>query len=451
MSVLQMIVSGLVALGVLVFVHELGHFTVAKLAGIRVLKFSLGFGAKVFGFKRGDTEYLISWLPLGGYVKMAGEQYDDAHPVEPGDYYSRPWWVRLLVLLAGPLMNLITAALVLGSLYWVGFNVPLAKPQIVSTLPGSPAAQAGLLPGDVITGFNGKTMDDWETFSEQLNTFAKTQPGKPVALQVLRAQTTLPVTLTPKQDKATQRWILGITLAPTGTNVVERVMVGTPAEMAGLKVGDRMTALEGKPVGTKFEFQQIMWPRLDQPTRVQVQRGNETFERVITPMVQPIPGQGKVGVIGVQFKSSDREHKVSYPFFTAYGYGSMQTWILMKTIVISLGQMVTGQIAAKDSVGGPISIVRMAGQEARSGPVDFLFFLAGISVMLGVLNLLPIPILDGGSAVFFILEGILRRPVSRKWQEGSQRVGFALLMALMVFATYNDISKLITPFFGGQP
>ncbi|NTV53523.1 MAG: site-2 protease family protein, partial [Candidatus Firestonebacteria bacterium] len=140
---MQVILSGLVALGLLVFVHELGHFLVAKAAGIRVLKFSLGFGTKLVGFKRGETEYLISWLPLGGYVKMAGEQYDDAQPVAVGDYFWRPWYVRLLVLVAGPLMNLLTAAAVLGTLYWAGFSVPLAQPQILGVIAGSPALKAG--------------------------------------------------------------------------------------------------------------------------------------------------------------------------------------------------------------------------------------------------------------------------------------------------------------------
>jgi regulator of sigma E protease len=451
MQTIQIIISGLVALGVLVFVHEFGHFAVAKLAGIRVLKFSLGFGTKIFGFKRGDTEYLISWLPLGGYVKLAGEQLDETHPVEPGDYYSRPWWVRLFVLFAGPLMNLVAAALVLGTLYWVGFSVPLAKPQIMGVNPNTPAAQAGLSAGDVIVSMNNQAVDDWERFAERLNQLVLTAPGKPVTLSIQRRKEIRSFELLPVQDAKSKRWLLGITLAPAGTNVVDRVMVGTPAEMAGLKDGDRMVAVEDQEVLTKYDFQTAIWPRGNQPTRIRVQRGTEILERTITPMVQSFPGQGKVGVIGVQFKASDAQHKISYPFFTAYSYGVLQTWNITSTIFISLGQMISGQISAKDSVGGPISIVRMAGQEARSGPVDFLFFLAGISVMLGVLNLLPIPILDGGNAVFFILEGILGHPVSMKWQEISQRVGFALLMGLMVFATYTDISKLVTPFFGAHP
>jgi len=448
---LQVIITGLVALGLLVFVHELGHFLVARAAGIRVLKFSLGYGSKLVGFKRGDTEYLISWLPLGGYCKMAGEQFDDAKPVEPGDYFWRPWYVRLLVLVAGPLMNLLTAALVLGTLYWVGFSVPLAQPQVMSVNAGAPAAAAGILPGDVITGLNGEVVDDWERFAERLNKLAATAPGKPLALNLQRHQAAIKLEVLPYQEAKSHHWLLGITIAPAGTNVVDRVMVGTPAETAGLKDGDRMLAVEGQEVWTKYDFQNAIWPRGQKPTHLRIQRGAEVLERSVTPMVQNLPGQGRVGVIGVQFKASDRQRLLRYPFLTAYQFGAVQTWTIGATIFSSLGEMLSGKISAKDSVGGPISIVRMAGQEARTGLVEFLFFLAGISVMLGVLNLLPIPILDGGTAVFFILEGILGHPVSMKFQDISQRVGFALLLALMIFATYNDISKLITPMFGVQP
>jgi regulator of sigma E protease len=448
---LQVIASGLVALGLLVFVHELGHFLVAKAAGIRVLKFSLGFGSRLVGFKHRETEYMVSWLPLGGYVKMDGEQYDDARPVEPGDYFWRPWYIRILVLVAGPLMNLLTAAAVLGTLYWVGFSVPLAQPQVMAVNAGSPAALSGLAPGDVITSIDGQVVEDWERFAERLNQLAATVPGRPVPLKVRRQSASLDLSVLPYWEAKSRHWLLGITIAPAGTNIVERVMVGTPAEAAGLKDGDRMLAVEGKPVGNKYDFQSAVWPRGDLPTRLRIQRGQEVLERSVTPMVQNLPGQGRVGIIGVQFKSSDRQRLLRYPFFMAYRFGAVQTWTIGATIFTSLGEMLSGKISAKDSVGGPISIVRMAGQEARTGLVEFLFFLAGISVMLGVLNLLPIPILDGGTAVFFILEGILGHPVSMKFQEVSQRVGFALLLALMVFATYNDISKLVTPLLGVQP
>jgi regulator of sigma E protease len=451
MQALQVIISGMIALGVLVFVHELGHFLVAKASGIRVLKFSLGFGRTLVGFKHGETEYVISALPLGGYVKMAGENpKDDVEPVQPGDYFSRPWWVRLMVLLAGPLMNLITAMLVLGFIFWVGFMVPVAKPQITVVEPNSPAVMADMQPGDVITALEQKPVEDWEKFGDQVNSLGQTLQGRPFTLTFMRQGREMTRSLNPVYDQASGHWRLGVTIAPAGTNVIDRVFIGTPAESAGLKKGDRVLFVEKEPVWTKFDFQKLLWPRAGQPTHIVVERnpGPQRLEVVVKPIVQQLPEVGKVGVIGVNFKISDIERHVRYPFGEAFTMGYHQTTGMCRIILTSLWQMVTGQISAKDSVGGPITIMRMAGQEAKSGLKDFLFFIAGISVMLAVVNLLPIPVLDGGNALFFILEGILRKPLSMKIQDVFQRIGFSLLIALMIFATYNDLYKLIAPVFG---
>lgn len=450
MQTLTVILWGLIALGLLVFVHELGHFLIAKAAGIRVLKFSLGFGSRLVGFRRGETEYLISWLPLGGYVKMAGELPEAGKVALPGDYLAKPWWVRLLVLVGGPGANLLASALVLGTLFWTGFNVPLARPQVVAVSPGTPAAAASLMAGDVIAALEGAAVDDWEKFGERLGAVAQASAGKPLVLTIERRGRTLTQAVAPAWDAAQKRWRLGVSLAPAGTTVIDRVLVGTPAETAGLRAGDRVLAVDGQAVWSKFDFQNLIWPHAARAALLSIERGQERLEVAVTPMAQQLPGQGKIGVIGVNFKSSVGERRVHYPFLEAYALGFRQTGGLIQSIWLSLGQMISGQVAARDAVGGPITIMRMAGQEARSGLADFLFFLAGISVMLGILNLLPIPILDGGTAVLFILEGVLGRPISLRWQEGLQRVGFALLLALMIFATYNDIYKLLLPVFTGR-
>lgn len=452
MQTLMMVAAGLVALGIVVFAHELGHFLVAKAAGIRVEKFSLGFGRKLAGFKLGETEYLLSVLPLGGYVKMAGtdaldKQVGDA--VQPGDYFSRPWWVRILVLFAGPAANLLTAVLVLGLLYAIGFQVPLAKPQIMQVEASSPAQAAGLGAGDILLALNGEAVDNWETFSDRLN--ALSQEGRPVRLTVLRQGQESVQEVAPMRDEKTGRFRLGVTIGAAGSNVIERVYVGTPAEMAGLKEKDRVLAVEGQTVWTKYDFQQAVWPRAGQPTRFTVQRGEERLDITCTPIAQQLPGEGKVGVIGVNFVLSDRTQILRYPFFQAFGLGAAQTVGITRLILTSIWQMLTGQISARDSLGGPISIMRMAGQEARTGVKDFFFFLASISIMLGIINLLPIPVMDGGNSLFFLIEGIRRKPLSLRAQEVSQQVGLALLVALMVYATYNDIYKLVAPALGGTP
>jgi len=455
MQALEVIISGLVALGLLVFVHELGHFVVAKIAGIRVLKFSLGFGSKLLGFKAGDTEYLISALPLGGYVKMAGENPKDAgdETIQPGDYFSKPWWVRLLVLIAGPAMNLITAVVVLGLVFWIGFKVPVAQPQITQVEAGSPAAAADLQAGDVIVRLAQEPVEDWEQFGERVNQLGESLHGAPMQISFLRQGMESTRRVQPQFDGQDKRWRLGVVIAPTGTNILDRVFVGTPADTAGMRKGDRILFVENEPVYTKYDFQRLLWPRAGKETRIRVERmpGPKMIDFTVKPIVQQLPEVGRVGVIGVNFKISDKERKVAYPIHQAFGMGVQQTFGMSKMILVSLWQMVTGQISAKDSVGGPITIMRMAGQEARSGIKDFLFFLAGISIMLAIVNLLPIPVLDGGNALFFIVEGIIRKPLSMKVQDMLQRVGFALLIALMVFATYNDLHKLIAPLFGAKP
>lgn len=448
MQTLNVVVWGLVALGLLVFVHELGHFLLAKAAGIRVLAFSLGFGPKFAAVRWGETELRLSWLPLGGYVKMAGELPEAGRVPAPGEYLSRPWWVRVGVLCGGPAANFIASALVLGTLFWVGYTVPLAKPQVQQVEPGLPAAAAGLEVGDVITTLNGRAVEDWEAFSEALNR-AAAAPGAPaLTLGLLRQGRDLTANVRPVRDETKGRWRIGVSIGPAGTTRIERVYVGTPAEIAGLKAGDRVLSVEGGTVWTRWDFQNVIWKRAGQPTRLSVLREGRTLELLVTPIVQQLPGQGRVGVVGVSFKSSDAVRRVQHGFFKAYRLGAVQTWGLAKAIFVSLAQMFTGQVSVQDSVGGPITIMRMAGQEAHSGVEDFLFFLASISVMLAVLNLLPIPVLDGGNAVLFILEGLRGRPLSLRWQDGLQRVGLALLLALMVYATYNDLYKLILPAFG---
>ncbi len=453
MQTITVIIAGVLALGVVVFVHELGHFLVAKAAGIRVLKFSLGFGKKLIGFKYKETEYVISALPLGGFVKMAGEnpKPGEALVVKPGDFTSRPWWARVLVLLAGPGMNFVTAVLVLGLIYWIGFQVPLAQPQVMEIAAGSPAQVAELQTGDVVLALENEPVENWEKFSDRINALGQAQPGQAGQLTVQRAGETLNLLVYPELDPESGRYRLGITIAPAGTNVIDRVFVGTPAERSGFKAQDQVLAVEGERIYNKYEFQQLVWPRAKQPTRFQVARGDEVIELKVTPMTQQLPGKGTVGVIGVNFVISDKMQTRQYPFFQAFGLGARQTYGIGKMILTALGQMITGKVSAKDSLGGPITIMRMAGQEAKSGAKDFFFFLAAISVMLGIINLLPIPIMDGGNTVFLLIEGLIRKPVSLRVQEVSQQIGFVLLVAIMVFATYNDIYKIVAPALGGSP
>jgi regulator of sigma E protease len=223
METLWMLLSGVVALGVVVFLHELGHFTLAKFFKIKVLTFSLGFGKKLVGFKRGETEYVISALPLGGYVKMAGEnpQEADGQPARPGDFFYQAWWKRLAVTLAGPLMNWLSAALIFALVFWRGFEVPLALPQVVEVMPNSPAQASELLPGDVITALEEQPLLNWEKFETLLNQTMEKQQAGGLKLTIRRRGSEEKLLINPEKDPASKRWRIGIVMAPAATTIVD--------------------------------------------------------------------------------------------------------------------------------------------------------------------------------------------------------------------------------------
>ncbi|MCK5218674.1 RIP metalloprotease RseP, partial [bacterium] len=262
MQLITILLGGTILLGVLIFVHELGHLLAAQAGGIRVLKFSLGFGRKLIGFKWKGTEYLISMLPLGGYCKMAGENPQEANfeNFQPGDYFSRPWWIRFLVCLAGPAANFLTAVLVMGMLFWTGFMVPLEPPQITQVKKDSPAAAAGIMSGDVITAMENQPMEDWEKFADRLNQLGSERKGKAIKVAIKRQGKDKTLSVTLAWDEKLERWRLGVAFAPAATSIIDKVSVGTPAELGGIKSNDRIIAIEGEPIWTKYEFQTLVQP-----------------------------------------------------------------------------------------------------------------------------------------------------------------------------------------------
>ena len=347
------ILFAIIALGALIFFHELGHFLFAKGFGVGVEKFSLGFGPKVFGKKIGDTEYLLSALPLGGYVKMVGEG-DDAEVSEEElgrSFAEKAPLKRIAIVAAGPVFNLLFAWVIFIIIYLMG--VPAVTTKVGEVMPGKPAARAGLLAGDVVTAVNGTPVNRWEEFAKII------AQGKLTALQleVRRGQQVLKFTMVPESR--------------TSKNLL----------------GDTVT--------------------------------------------QPI-----VGVVAAGESVIDH-----FPPGEALQRGSAQCWSVIKLTVLSLVKLVERAIPL-DNIGGPIMIVKMAGQQAAAGGVNFLAFVALLSVNLGVLNLLPVPILDGGHLAFFVIEFLIGRPVNRKAREIAQQVGLVLLISLMMLAFYNDIARM---------
>lgn len=348
------VLSAIVVLGVLIFVHELGHFIFAKTFRVGVEKFSLGFGPKLVGKKIGETEYLISSFPLGGYVKMVGEHAEGE--LSPEDkarsFAEKPPLQRIAIVAAGPLSNLFFAYLVFIVVFMVG--VPSVTTNIGEVVEGKPAARAGMKAGDLITSVGGKPVSRWDEFAKVI----AEGKGAPVTIEARRGGTTISFTMTP--ESRTAKNLLGDT--------VTTPIIGVVA--AGETVTDRFG-----------------------------------------------PGE-------------------------AFVKGSIQTWNTIKITILSIVKLVERAIPL-DTIGGPIMIAKMAGQQAAAGGVSFLAFMALLSVNLGILNLLPIPILDGGHLFFYFWELIFRRPVSMKTREIAQQIGLLLLIALMVLAFYNDIARYI--------
>lgn len=442
----MMLVYATVLLGILVFVHELGHFIVAKSLGIKVLKFSLGFGPKIIGKTVGETEYLISAFPLGGYVKMLGEEPDEE--LDEADkeraYNQQPLWKRFSVVFSGPLFNLVFAAAVFVVLFLSG--VPVQKPDVGNVTEGSPAARGGLVNGDTIVGINGTPVLGWDEIDVMVNE----SMGKPISLKVRRAGEVREVSVIPEKrsgknifGESREAWDIGI--SPLLYPVVGRVVKGTPAEKAGMQKGDRITDIGGKELKTWQDVTSIIHENPGRELKFTVKRDDQTLELMITPETKtetaPDGTEKTIGLIGISPAPNDVLRK--FGLIRALSLGINRTWDISVLTLLSIVKLIQRVIPA-ETIGGPIMIFQMAGQQASHGAMNFFSFMAVISINLGVLNLLPIPVLDGGHLLFMGIEAVRRKPLSERVIMASQRVGLALLLILMAFAFYNDIARLIT-------
>jgi regulator of sigma E protease len=450
------VVSAVVALGALIFIHELGHFLVAKGMGVGVERFSLGFGPRIFSFRRGETEYCVSIVPLGGYVKMMGEEATgedaihpptDAPPMDPTKSFStKPLWARAVIVFAGPGMNLVLAA-VIFSVVFAAVGVPLLDPTIGRVTPDSPAAQAGLHIRDRVVAVDGKPVEHWGEVEEAV---ARSN-GRPLALTVTRDGARQEVSVTPRKvpgktlfNEPAEVWRIGADrYVPP---VVGEVRPGMPAADAGIQPRDRIVALNGKPIETWDELAETISMRAGEALTLRIERGGSQMDLTVTPRVEvdkdALGNETKVGRIGIATATSET-FKRSDPL-TAAARGVARTWDVTAITVVSIWKLITGTIPASN-IGGPLQISMVAGQQAQQGLVSYAFFVALISVNLAILNLLPVPMLDGGHLLFFAIEAVLGRPLSLRKREIAQQIGLALLLLLMVFALFNDLTRLLPP------
>ena len=445
-----------VVLGVMIFVHELGHFTAAKWFGVRVLTFSLGFGKRLFGFKIGDTDYRVSLLPLGGYVKMAGEEPSDSvisgseNPEssgaasatpddDPGKFLSKPRWQRFVVIAMGPAMNIAMALAVLTCLYRYHFQKPAyeEQPARVGALePGSPAAEAGLMPGDLILRLDRIRNPKWEDLVPKVLTSA----GQTIPIDVLRDGHQIELKITPKATKQDQVGYIGVD--PYQPAVIAEVEPGLPAGRAGLRPGDQIVAVNGLKAYSYPSVQQEIQAANGKEVDVTVERQGKEFHVRLTPVYTEVPG-GKIWRIGVRFPNDyvAREIPWRQAFASAVDFNLRNSLLTFDV----LGKILTRHMSPR-SLSGPIGIAQISGAAFRAGFPELLMIVSFISLQLGIFNLVPIPILDGGAILLLLIETVIRRDLSIAFKERFLQVGMAFLLILAVFLVYNDIVKTLNSY-----
>ncbi len=417
----------LIVIGILVFVHEFGHFVMAKRAGVRVEKFSLGMGPKIAGFKRGDTEYVVSWLPLGGYVKMAGENPDEEPTGAPDEFQSKSVWQRAKIAVTGPLTNILLAFVVMPFVFMIGtYTEGPAKVGYVEK--GSPADRAGFKAGDVIVEINGRSISDW---SKALSLIA-INPETNVSVTVERQDELKTLNLRPAS--ATELKIGSSGLVPDMPAEVGGLKPGFPAEKAGLKVNDKILAVDGKTVYHWNQFSTLVKESNGRKLKLSIERNGKR----LSVSVVPREDSGRF-VIGVE--PAMRLVFQRHGLFESVRLGFDKTIEFVDLTFLTLRKLLTFNLSIK-TLGGPVMIAQMSGQAAEAGISTFLSLLAMISISLGILNLLPIPILDGGLILFLIIEAIRKKPLSRRTMEISQSIGAAVLITLIAVVSYNDVMRM---------
>jgi regulator of sigma E protease len=439
MAVLENIWWLLVLIGVMILVHELGHFWAARFFDVRVEAFSFGFGPRLFGFRRGETDFRFSLILFGGYVKMAGEQPGEENATEdPRSFSAKPRWNRLIIAFAGPAMNMILAVVLLAGLFMVrypqvaNFNQPATIGFIEK---GSPADKAGLREGDRIIRIDDKWNPQWKDVALKEVANAK----RPITVAVERGGQTIVATVTPVLDEK-----LGVGSAGWDEqNEIEvgSVMEGMDAGKQGLLHGDVLLSVNGIPIRSISKLHDIIRESNGQPVSVTYLRDGKTHTAVVTPSQKPLDGQSR-WMIGVALQ---RRVIITQLAFGPALAESVKQNVENASLIFQFLRGIVERRMSPKSLEGPIRIAQLSGEAAREGPTAFIGLMTMVSLNLAVFNLLPIPILDGGMILMLLIEMLLRRDLSMPVKEAVLKMGMVFLMIVVAFVLYNDISKMLPP------
>ena len=432
MVLLERLLYLIIVLGTLVFIHEFGHFLAAKLFGVRVEVFSLGFGPRLAGFRKGDTDYRLAAVPLGGYVKMAGEYPGEESGVEDAGFFNaKPRWQRLTVMFAGPAMNVLLAV----ALWWVVFvhggmepDLPKGAPVVETVQAGSPAAEAGIEAGDKLLSLDGVELDSIQRYWKELIF----RPGRTVDYVIERGG-----------GKLVKRVKIGeVPLQGVGYDgirvgsliVIHDVLDGSQAKAAGFRPGDRIAAIDGRPPATIDALVDYIRRKGGQPIVFQLVRDGERVEQTV------VPEQGDDGIARIGANLSYPFHWVQYPPGEALNKAIAEAGENVQLLFRTLGSLVRRELSV-EVLSGPLEIARISQDQAQYGLIPFLRLLAFISINLGIFNLLPIPVLDGGNIMILLIESSIRRDLSPRIKERVIQAGFLLLLVFAVMVVSLDVRK----------
>lgn len=439
MVVFQNILWLLVLIGVMIMIHEAGHYWAARWFDVRVEAFSFGFGPRLFGFRKGETDFRFSAILFGGYVKMTGEQPGDENAGDPRSFLSKPRWQRLVIAFAGPFMNMILAVALLTGLFMVKYEKTADSDQravVGHVMRDSPAAKAGIQEGDIITRFDGKENPSWEDISLKEVSGA----GRPLAITVERNGKSIRTTVTPIFDEATEVGSAG--WSPRAQVEVGDLSPGMPAEKAGLQKGDLLISANGHLIHSVYAFTDMIQTTHGKPVVVDLERDGKRITLTMTPVFAKIDAGPERWVVGFQPLSHLHviETRLSLPDALRE---SIQENVKYATLIFKfLGGVIERRMSAR-SFMGPIRIAKLSGEAAREGPTAFFLLMSAVSLNLAIFNLMPIPILDGGVIVLLLVEMLMRRDLSLQVKEAVFKVGFVFLMVVVAFVIYNDISKIL--------